>query len=225
MFVWTVSSFSLRGRAARTVTAVALLASLTTFASACNGGTPAADDGDSGVATTTGASAAETASPTEAADATGSAETGAPEVLPDPFELNRANVKLLPFRVRFNRLQQLTGLPAEDPVFDILRARRYELGDYDYASGVNPDLTWTASRISVWISAMLPVCRSAAMMKRFPRFPDDLAALITTAYGLPVTDDELSDYATLLGDASLDEAARHDSICVAVLTALEFVAK
>lgn len=158
---------------------------------------------------------------------TSETSTGAPEAEPprDPFELDRSKVKLLPFRVRFNRLQQLAGLPAEDPAFDVLRARRYELGDYDYASGVNPDLTWNASRISVWIAAMLPICRSPAMLARFPVFPDDLPALLTAAYGTAPDADLLADYEVLLGDANLDEATRHDSICAVALTALEFVAQ
>lgn len=151
-------------------------------------------------------------------------DTGA-EPLPDPFELGRDNIRLLPFKVRFNKLLALTGLPPEDPAFDVLRARRYELGDYDYASGVNPDLTWSAAKISLWISAMLPVCRAPALTARFPVFPDDLADFLTAAYGTAPDADLLGDFESLLGDANLDEATRHDSVCAAALTALEFVAR
>lgn len=143
----------------------------------------------------------------------------------DPFDLDRTNIKLLPFRVRFNKLQALLGLPAADPVFDVLRARRYELGDHDYAAGIVPDLTWNAARISVWIAAMLPVCRSPAMHARFPAFPDALDDLMAAAYGTTVAPAQLADYEDLLGDASLDDAARYDTICASVLTALEFVAQ
>lgn len=194
-------------------------------AGACNGAAPVLEDSESAAATTTGEpTTTDATSPTEASPSEAGA-TSDPAALPDPFEQNRTNVKLLPFRVRFDRLRQLSGLTADDPAFAVLRARRYELGDYDYANGVNPDLTWNASRISVWVSAVLPVCRSSAMRTRFPTFPSDLPKLLTAAYGLKPTADQLSDYETLLGDASLDEDARHDSICVAVLTGLEFVAK
>ena len=155
----------------------------------------------------------------------GSSEDTGAEALPDPFELGRDNVRLLPFKVRFNKLLQLTGLPAEDPAFDVLRARRYELGDYDYASGVNPDLTWSAAKISLWISAMLPVCRAPALVARFPVFPDDLPEFLTAAYGTAPSTEQLADFETLLGDANLDEATRHDSVCAAALAALEFVAR
>lgn len=155
----------------------------------------------------------------------GSSEDTGAAPLPDPFELGRDNIRLLPFKVRFNKLLQLTGLPPEDPAFDVLRARRYELGDYDYASGVNPDLTWSAAKISLWISAMLPVCRAPALMARFPVFPDDLGKFLTAAYGTAPSAEQLADFESLLGDANLDEPTRHDSVCVAALTALEFVAR
>lgn len=200
-----------------------LLAPLAALTLACGGTTPVPEDSSGGPGST--GDVVVTAGDDSSGDASGS--SGAPEAEPppDPFKLDRANVKLLPFRVRFNRLQQLVGLPAEDPAFDVLRARRYELGDYDYASGVNPDLTWTASRMSVWIAAVLPVCRSPAMLARFPLFPDDLPEFLTAAYGVAPHPDQLADYEVLLGDATLDDATRHDSVCAVALSALEFVAQ
>lgn len=166
------------------------------------------------------------ATPDPTTDTPTTGDDDAPAIpLPDPFKLDRVNVKLLPFRVRFNKLQALLGLPASDPAFDVLRARRFELGDHDYAGGVIPDLTWTAAKISVWIAAMLPVCRSPAMKAKFPLFPDHLDDLMAAAYGTAAGPEQLADYEDLLGDASLDDAARYDTICASVLTALEFVAQ
>lgn len=206
-----------------TVPSRACALALTTCALACGSPQPVPEDSDTGGASS-GPPATSEPDPTSTGD---DPSTGTPEAEPprDPFELDRSKVKILPFRVRFNRLQQLAGLPAEDPAFDVLRARRYELGDYDYASGVNPDLTWNASRISVWVAAMLPVCRSPSMLARFPVFPDDLPALLTAAYGVAPDPDLLADYAVLLADASLDAATRHDSICAVALSSLEFVAQ
>lgn len=206
---------------------VALLTCLTL---ACgSAATPPEEHGSSGGAAdeSTGPPPATSADDADDDDADAdSGDDGEPEgPLPDPFRLDRTNVKLLPFRVRFNKLQALLGLPAEDPAFDVLRARRYELGDYDYAGGVTPDLTWSAAKISVWIAAMLPVCRSPSMHARFPAFPDALGDLMSAAYGTAAAPDQLADYEDLLGDASLDEAARYDTVCAAVLTALEFVAQ
>lgn len=171
--------------------------------------------------------AGSTSGPAE--DDTGApATTGAPpdaEPLPDPFELNRETLRLLPFAVRFKRLQQLLGLPAEDPTFDVLRARRYELGDYNHALGVSPDLTWNATRMSGWVAAMRPVCNSAAMKARFPGFPDHLADLLAAAYGTPATPEQLASYEDLLGAAQFDDATRYELVCVAALSALEFVAQ
>lgn len=208
---------------ARAPAAVALAIGLIVACNAGEGAPSTAAGADE--STSTGAAAG------ESGDATGPGESGdatgdpGPAPLPDPFELDRENIKLLPFKVRFNKLQQLVGLPAEDPTFDVLRARRYELGDYDYASGVNPDLTWTASKISVWLAAVLPVCRSQALLTRFPAFPDDLPDFLAAAFGTIPSADQLDDFESLLGDANLDDAARHDSVCAVVLTSLEFVAR
>lgn len=196
----------------------------TCLALACGAAAPQAEDADTGSSDEASTSPPPPATTAEAGDDE-SSDDGPALPLPDPFDLDRSNVKLLPFRVRFNKLQALLGLPAEDPAFDVLRARRYELGDYDYASGINPDLTWNAARISLWISAMLPICRSPQMHARFPAFPDALDDLMAAAYGAVAGPDKLADYENLLGDASLDDAARYDTICASVLSALEFVAQ
>lgn len=186
-------------------------------------GTPPAAPDDAG-STSEGGESTGTPPPATTDGADDDGDEPAPP-LPDPFHLDRTNVKLLPFRVRFEKLQALLGLPAEDPAFDVLRARRYELGDYDYAGGVIPDLTWTTAKISVWIAAMLPICRSPQMHATFPAFPDALDDLMAAAYGTAAGPDQLADYEDLLGDATLDDASRYDSICASVLTALEFVAQ
>lgn len=192
------------------------------LASACAAtppGAPAHDD-DTAASTSTGAGGS-----TGGSTAAGS--TGAPEAepLPDPFDLDRDNVRLLPFLVRHKRLQQLLDVGPDDPAFAVLLARRYELGDYNHAEGVNPDLTWTATRMSVWVAAMRPVCASPAMKARFPAFPDALGDLLLAAYGVPPGPDDLDDYEALLGNAAFDEAARYELVCVAALSALAFVAQ
>lgn len=199
---------------------------LTTLALGCGaaGSPPEAGDSTGGDDSTGPAASADPGDDTTGEPTTGDATTDAAP-LPDPFDPDRTNIQLLPFRVRFNKLQQLVGLPPEDPAFDVLRARRYELGDYDYASGISPDLTWTTAKISVWIAAVLPVCRSPALYARFPVFPDALDDFITAAHGTAPSVDQLGDYEELLGDAALDDPTRHDTVCAAVLTALEFVAQ
>lgn len=166
---------------------------------------------------------------TTAADDPAGASTGGDppgaEPLPDPFDLNREQVRLLPFAIRFKRVQQLVGLPEADPAFDVLRARRYELGDHNHALGISPDLTWNATRMSVWLAAMRPVCGSAAMKARFPAFPEHLDDLLTAAYGVAATPAQLAGYEDLLGDAQFDDATRYELVCLSVLGALEFVAR
>lgn len=184
---------------------------------ACASPAPSADDDKPG---STGGTTAD-----DPADASTGAEPPGAEPLPDPFDLNREQIRLLPFAIRFKRVQQLVGLPEADPAFDVLRARRYELGDYNHALGISPDLTWNATRMSVWLAAMRPVCGSAAMKARFPGFPEHLGDLLTAAYGVAATPAQLAGYEDLLGDAQFDDATRYELVCLSALGALEFVAR
>lgn len=180
------------------------------------------DSGDDGDATTTGAPPPDPGS-TSSASATGD-DPGA-EPLPDPFDLDRVNLRLLPFAIRFKRLQQLLGVGPDDPAFAVLLARRYELGDYNYALGVSPDLTWNATRMQVWVAALRPICDSPAMHARFPAFPDRLDELLTAAYGVAPTAEQLAGYEDLLGNAAFDDPTRYQLVCMVALSALEFVAQ
>lgn len=141
-----------------------------------------------------------------------------------PFNLDRDNIRLLPFAVRLGRLSLLLDLPESDPAFAVMLARRYDLGDYDFAKGIHPDLTWTTSRMANWVAAVRPICNSPAMKERYPEFPLDLAALMGDAYGFPPAPVDLEVYESLLGDANLDEPTRYETVCLAVLSQLEFVA-
>lgn len=166
--------------------------------------------------TTTGAAASTTG--------TSTADTTTGGVDEPPFNLDRDNIRLLPFAVRLNRLSLLLDLPESDPAFTVMLARRYDLGDYDFAKGIHPDLTWTTSRMANWVAAVRPLCNSPAMKERYPEFPLDLAALMGDAYGFPPAPVDLEVYESLLGDANLDEATRYETVCLAVLSQLEFVA-
>lgn len=201
----------------RTCRAASIL--VLSFACACAAPPPSAPAHDSDEGTSTGG--------VGSTGAGSSGSSGAPEAepLPDPFELDRDNVRLLPFLVRHKRLQQLLGAAADDPAFAVLLARRYELGDYNHAQGINPDLTWTATRMSAWVAAMRPVCASPAMKARFPAFPDALDELLLAAYGTAPGPEDLAAYEDLLGDAAFDEAVRYELVCVAALSALDFVAR
>ena len=190
----------------------------------------AGDPGDTSGASAPddGTTAAEATSTSAAsADPTGDSagDTTAADVDEPPFDLDRDNVRLQPFAIRLNRLSLLINTPTSDPVFSVMLARRYDLGDYDFSQGINPDLTWTTSRMANWVAGLRPICASAQMKQRYPEFPLDLAALMTDAYGFPPTPVDLADYEDLLGNADLDDVTRYETVCLAVLSQLEFVAQ
>ena len=145
---------------------------------------------------------------------------------PDPnapaFTQKPTQVRLLPFSVRLAKVSAVAGVPTDDQAFTQALAKRYQLGDYDYANHVVPDAAWSASRMSLWVDVMQPVCNSAAMRERYPDI-GHLAELYRAAYGRDPTDDEL----TAIADTTrgLDAANRQQTICLAVLASLEFVAQ
>jgi len=165
-------------------------------------------------------SAGETATrPGETAGPTAPGETGT------AFELPRDKLLLLPFDVRMNMLAAVVGVALDDPMFDDLRAHRYELGDHDYASGTAPDLSWTASRMTVWLRALRPVCASDAMRARYPSLRDSLDAFVLAAYGRRATDGDRAAYDEAVGGAGLTADEEHRAMCLALLASAEMVAQ
>lgn len=140
------------------------------------------------------------------------------------FELAIEQPQLLPFNVRIGRVAAVIGLPTTDPVFDLLRKNRTSLGDHDFANGQQPDRLWTASRMSLWVRSLQPICASKAMRDRYPSLPADLGALIENAFGRPATDEDRAIVTEALASApELDETIRYQTACLALLSSAEFV--
>jgi len=176
---------------------------------------------------------------------TDASSTGASSDEDPPFELERENIRLLPYAVRLSRLTLLLDRPAEDPIFAVMNARRFELGDYDFSQNINPDLTWSTTRMSHWIAALRPICSSAVMKERYPEFPLALPDLMRDAYGYSPTSAELEPFAGIFSEDEAEEdmqgasagdeeaippdmlsdEARYETACIAVLSSLEFVSQ
>lgn len=143
---------------------------------------------------------------------------------PKGFTVPPSEVQLLPFAVRFARLRAVTGAAADDPMFQKLLEARTALGDYDFAKGVQPDTSWTALRITQWVTAMKPVCASMQMKQRFPDLPGNLGQLVEAAYGRAVTGDDIAAVNDVTQGLTLSTEERRDGICLAVLSSMEFLA-
>lgn len=152
----------------------------------------------------------------------GSDEGGQPDDAA-PFEVPTSEVQLLPFHVRMANLVTVAGLPADHPMFGQLWAKRFQLGDHDYANGVAPDLDWNADRMEQWVKAVKPVCDDPQFQARYPELASDVTKLVRAAYGRDPSDDELQAFDDVkLGQ--VDGAGQYRMVCLAVLTSLEFVA-
>jgi hypothetical protein len=147
------------------------------------------------------------------------------EELPPAFELKRENVQLLPFHVRLDKLSRVTGATENDPIFDELRASRYDLGDHNFAQGIGPDLTWNSSKMALWVETLKPVCNSQQMRDRYPFLPEHLNEMLTAAYGREATQDDLAAFEDVLATNQAGEAETYEAVCLAVLTSTEFVGR
>jgi hypothetical protein len=149
---------------------------------------------------------------------------GTTEEFEPAFATQDTQPLLLPFWVRMERVSALVGKSLDDPMFNALKANRLGLGDYDYASGVKPDRMWSPARMTLWAKSLRPVCSSEAMHALYPNLatdPADILALASDAWGREVATEEMTFDAPNL--ASLSQAERFDTICLAILTSTEFV--
>ena len=148
---------------------------------------------------------------------------GEPE--PDaPFEVPNGEVEVLPFHVRIGNLAAVAGAKPDHPMFLELYAKRYALGDHDFASGVAPNLKWTPEHMEAWVRGLGPVCNDPSFQARYPEIATDPTALVRSAFARDPTTDELAAYAEVTA-GQRDGAGRHRMVCLAVLTSLEFVAR
>lgn len=136
-----------------------------------------------------------------------------------------AELALLPFDVRLEKVARVAGVTPDDPILADLRKRRFDLGDHDYSAGLKPDLTWSASRITTWVKALKPVCASPAMRERYPALPEHLDALVLAAWGREVTEEDRVAIDEAVAASALDSESQYQVVCLAVLSALEFVAR
>ena len=202
------------------VLAAAVLTALTL--SACSGG----DKGEAasgGGSTPPSGSAPPAAPPPVAAPPPLSAP--APAAPPNGFTVPAQAPQLLPFSVRLQRVAAVAGVPTSDPLLATLRANRTELGDHDYANSVKTDLGWTALKMSVWVRSVQPVCQSDAMRRRYADLPANLPQLVEAAFGRAATAQDTTDVQASLNGLTLSPTARYQTLCLAVLSSMEFVAQ
>ena len=151
-----------------------------------------------------------------------SSSLAAPLSAATSFSLVRKSVQLLPFKIRVTKMQNLLG-STDAALYAGLQSRRFELGDFDYAQSVAPDLTWTEARIQLWIESIQPLCSSGQFRARFP-YPASANAFIKAAYGRETnaTDDTLLAEIAKLSD--IDQNQKGEMLCTVVLSSLEFLA-
>ncbi|MEM9188875.1 MAG: hypothetical protein AAGF12_06850 [Myxococcota bacterium] len=138
---------------------------------------------------------------------------------PESFNVERTSRVLLPFDVRLARLASVLGVDSDAAVLSSVRSFEADLGGHDFANGISPDLSWNASKMTLWVEVLQPVCASTEMRDQFPELTTatELAALMSSAYGREVATTEAEPLATDLASAS------YGIRCLTVLSSAEFV--
>ncbi|MCH9687005.1 MAG: hypothetical protein K0V04_36555 [Deltaproteobacteria bacterium] len=140
-----------------------------------------------------------------------------------PFQVPNEEARLLPFPVRMHNLAHVTGQSLDHPMYAELYELRYQLGDHDFAEGVAPDLRWSAERMQYWVRGLRSVCSDPQTQAAYAGLLADPRPMMRAAWGRDPVDEEVEAIQQLRGPAVLpaDEAMM---TCIAVLTALDFVA-
>jgi hypothetical protein len=141
------------------------------------------------------------------------------------FEVSKTHIKLLPFSVRLDKIAVATGLPVSDPAYNTLRENRLLLGDHDYANAKPPLESWSSARLVTWVESVRPICQSPAVLARLSPMPGRFPALIDAAYGRPPLPHETAALTEEPRRLSLPPAKLVETVCVSVLSSLEFVAQ
>lgn len=140
------------------------------------------------------------------------------------FVIPREQLAVLPFSVRLAKVAKVAGVGVTHPLLQNLRDARLELGDGDYGSGIRPDKSWTAGKLTTWIKALRPVCQSAELKGRFT-LPRDVDALIMTAHGRWADGMDSQLINEELGSETLTADEQHELVCLTVLSSTEFVSR
>ena len=81
-----------------------------------------------------------------------------------------------------------------------------------------------ALKVADWVRAIKPICASPQMRARYSALPDKLPQLIEAAYGRAATPAD-TDAVTSSAMGLMPAATRYETICLAMLSSLEFVAQ
>ncbi|MBK7843227.1 MAG: hypothetical protein IPJ71_05950 [Bdellovibrionales bacterium] len=143
-----------------------------------------------------------------------------PPLAPKSFLIARADVRLIPYKSIESKIKYLIAdLPAS--VLQPMRAINFQMSDYDYSQGISPESSWGRTKMSDWMTALMPICQSVQLHQQYT-FPAQAIGFIERAYGRNklATDDQLITEVTAIATNN-DE--KIELLCVIVLSSAEFV--
>ncbi|MES3038865.1 MAG: hypothetical protein V4736_13230 [Bdellovibrionota bacterium] len=131
------------------------------------------------------------------------------------------NIDPLPFLTRTAKIEYLLGSGLSTSTAKLYSERIY-LGDYDFSLKIIPKIAWDTGEMQKWLEGVEPVCISTEFQQKFSW--EQSPAFIRSALGRDAnaTDDLLIQDVNSL---QIPEAEKFATLCMTVLTSLEFITK
>lgn len=143
-----------------------------------------------------------------------------PPLSPKSFLIGRADIRLIPYKSIESKIRYLIAdLPQS--ALQPMRAINFQMSDYDFSQGISPESSWGRTKMSDWMTALMPICQSAQFHQQYT-FPTQAIGLIERAYGRNklATDDQLVTDVTAIATNNNEKI---ELLCIIVLSSAEFV--
>ena len=138
------------------------------------------------------------------------------------FAPNLLRIDSLSFRSLLNKLSTIAGVDPkaaeQAPAFKLLVSNRYNLGDYNYATGNLGSKLWETSQMNLWLESLLPYCQSKDLKTKYKT---DVEAFVQGSLGRALSADEKTIFNQTSALAS-NKDLKFEAACLSFLTSLEF---
>jgi hypothetical protein len=136
------------------------------------------------------------------------------------FGIARKAIQLLPYPMRISKLRYVVG-STDAALYEKIEERKNELGAYNYANGVNQELSWLETRMNLWTKGLQPICASEHMRARYP-WQDGFRNFVFNAFGREPIDAD-NDIFNRINATNATSGEKFEVLCTTLLSSLEFL--
>ncbi len=144
--------------------------------------------------------------------------------VPDMFEREFTQLKLLPLDIRELKFEQWLSDPSQASLAKSnAEANLDELGGPNYAEGRPESRTWGKPYIEQWLKHVAPFCQDSRAFERFAA--GGTSELFVSIYGRLPTTAEVEDFSQVDAEANLSAQDKFVVKCLSLVSSLEFVSQ